>query len=392
MGTRKDNGDGSVFQVNENKWVARIQIGTKADGKPLIKSFSAKTETLAKRKLKDFKRQKDKFLPTNISSVTFMDYMNNWLYNYKKNELKTTSFDRLESTINTHIKPNVGLKQLSKITSSDIQEIINKLFTDKFSHSTIKKVHDAFNSCLSYALIKGDIDKNPMLSVSIQSSNKFETKEARIFTEEELGKIICELNEVFSNGVYKYKYRDAYILMLNTGIRSGECLGILKSDIDFEKKTLHIQRNVAIVRQRDNEDDVTEITGYEINIQNGAKTYSGDRIIDLNKKAMIAINNLMALNPNGKTLIQNRNEKLVSPVNFIRSFNLVLKNVEIEPCGLHSLRHTFASLLFKNGIDVKTVSSILGHASTKITYDTYIHLLRNQKSDAMGVMDNIDFS
>jgi len=391
MATRKNNGDGSVFQVSDTKWVAKIQIGTKPDGKPDIKSFSAKTEALVKRKLKEYKRDKDKFLPTNISSIKFDDYIDNWLYNYKKHELKSTSFDRLESTINTHIKPNIGSKQLPKITTEDIQSIVNDLFAQKFSYSTIKKVHDALNAVFSYALIKNVVAKNPMLLVSLPSKSKFETKQARIFSEDELAKIKCELNEYYSTGRYKYRYRDAFILILNTGIRLGECLGIYKTDIDLAAQTLHIQRDVAVVRQRDG-DDISEVTGYEAKVQNGTKTYSGDRIIDLNNQAMIAVNNLLALNPKGHLLIQQEDGgDIVNPTRFIKSFKSVLKNAGIEPCGVHSLRHTFASLLFNKGVSVKTVSEILGHASVKITYDTYIHLLQEQKREAVQVLDDLTY-
>lgn len=387
-GTRRDNGDGSVFQVSENKWVAKIQYGTTNDNKPAIKYFSAKTEVLAKKKLRDFKRDMGKFLQKNIKTVMFGEYIDNWLYNYKKNELKTTSFDRLESTINTHIKPNIGAKQLSKIKDEDIQSIINNLFTNKYSHSTIKKVHDAFNACFTYAILKKDITENPMPLVNLPSESKFEIKKARIFTEDELSNIICELNEQYSTGRYKYRYRDVFILILNTGLRVGECLGIYKSDINLEEKTLHVQRNVAVVKERD-DDNASEVVGYKVKTQNGTKTYSGDRIIDLNNNAITAIKNLLLLFPSGNLLVQQDNGGIVNPTRLIKSFKSVLQNAGMEPCGVHSLRHTFASLLFKNRVDVKTVSEILGHSSVKITYDTYIHLIQKQKQEAVQVLDSI---
>lgn len=388
--SRKENGDGSIFQVNESKWIARIQYGS-LNGKPQIKSFSAKTEALVKKKLREFKRDKTKYLPENVGYVIFEDYINKWIYEYKRNELKGTSFDRLESTIHTHIIPAVGSAQLQKINNIDLQSLINKLYEDKLSYSTIKKVYDALNSCLSYAVSKNDIEKNPMTSVSLPSKNKFESSEVKIFTEEELSKIICELNTVYANGAYKYRYRDAYMLILNTGIRMGECLGIKKSDINLSDKTIHIQRDVAIVKQRNNKDDISEITSYKVIMQNSVKTYSGDRYIDLNDTAVSAVKNLMALYPNGEMLTQNRNGEVVSPTHLIRSFKGILDTVGINSGGIHALRHTFASMLFKNGIDIKTVSELLGHSSTKITYDTYIHILQKRKQEAVQSLVNMEY-
>ena len=72
------------------------------------------------------------------------------------------------------------------------------------------------------------------------------------------------------------------------------------------------------------------------------------------------------------------------------TFRQIQKRCEISPqYGVHTLRHTFASIMFMNGVDVKTVSAILGHSGTNITYNTYIHLIQEQKIDAMKILNNI---
>ena len=82
-----------------------------------------------------------------IKSTSLEEYINNWLYTYRRNELKPSSFDRLESTIKTYIIPELGYLQLSNITSDDIQKLLNKMLSDKLSHSSIKKVYDVANAC-----------------------------------------------------------------------------------------------------------------------------------------------------------------------------------------------------------------------------------------------------
>lgn len=385
--TRKNNGDGTVYQVNENKWVAKIQIGTKPDGKPDIKQFSATTQANVNRKLKEFKKTRGKYTSQNIKSISFTEYIDKWLYTRKRLELKDSSFDRLESTIKIHIKPNIGLLQMSKVGADDIQEIITNLYEKNLSYSTVKKVYDAFNACFEYAKTNRDIDYNPVDGVSKPSEKNFKTKGAKFFSEEEVKLLLAELKSTYSTGKQKYQYADAYILMLNTGIRMGECLGIHKEDISLEEKTLYIRRNVVTIRKRENKEDISEITGYEIRVQNDAKTNYSERIIDLNDNAIIAARSLLAKNPNSPLLVATKNDKVVSPSTFTKSFYAVLDNAGIGRCGLHTLRHTFASMLFKNGVNAKTVSEILGHSSVKITYDTYIHLIREQKQDAVRVLD-----
>jgi len=92
--TRRKNGEGSVLQVSENKWVAKIQIGVGLNGKPHIKQFSGKTEAIVRRKLKEFKKSTDyteKHLPSND---TVQSYFTIWLREYQYNKLKPSSYDR----------------------------------------------------------------------------------------------------------------------------------------------------------------------------------------------------------------------------------------------------------------------------------------------------------
>jgi len=79
---------------------------------------------------------------------------------------------------------------------------------------------------------------------------------------------------------------------------------------------------------------------------------------------------------------------ICEPRNIDRMFRNILAKCGIKPCGVHALRHTFASMLFKRGVDVKTVSELLGHANVSVTYDRYIHLIKEQKQEAVALLDD----
>ena len=114
--TRKQSGEGAVFQVAEGKWVAKICLGVDGGGKPIIKQFSGKTEAIARKKLKDFKKSPDfaeKHLP---SRETVEAYFSMWLREYQYRKLKPSSFDRLESTVINHIIPHIGKMKIDKVT------------------------------------------------------------------------------------------------------------------------------------------------------------------------------------------------------------------------------------------------------------------------------------
>ena len=123
--TIKKNGEGSVFQVAENKWIAKISLGTRPDGKPNIKQFSGQTEAIVKKKLKDFKKSNDFAEKRMPSGETVRTYFSMWLREYQYNKLKPSSYDRLESTVINHIFPHIGGVKIDKVTRDQIQALFS---------------------------------------------------------------------------------------------------------------------------------------------------------------------------------------------------------------------------------------------------------------------------
>ena len=123
--TRKKNGEGSVFQVAEDKWIAKISLGTRPDGKPNIKQFSGQTEAIVKKKLKDFKKSNDFAEKRVPSGETVRSYFSMWLREYQYNKLKPSGYDRLESTVINHIFPHIGGVKIDKVTRDQIQALFS---------------------------------------------------------------------------------------------------------------------------------------------------------------------------------------------------------------------------------------------------------------------------
>ena len=386
---KRERGDGCIYKRKDDTWTARIQIGTKADGKPKIKAFYGKSEAEVKRKLKAFKQDIRNLSSADIKKVTLEVYILNWLNSYKINTLKSSSFDRLERTVQNQIIPELGYLQIATIVPDDIQRFLNKLYRDENSHSVVKKAYNALNGCMEHAVIKGDIVKNPMLGVNMIPESKFHTRQISFLTEDEVKLLKQELNRTYKNGKPIYVYADAYILILNTGLRMGEALGLKWSDINFEDRTVHIQRNISMIVNRSREDGEPK---YILKIEESVKTKSGNRVVPLNSNAILALNNLKKNNM-GEFVITNTQGKIVPPHNFERTFKRALSNCGIEKDGgVHMLRHTFATLLLRRqsgDMDIKTLSKILGHRDTAITYNTYIHVIGEQKRCLVDKLDNI---
>ena len=383
--TRRKNGEGSVFQVSENKWVAKISLGTKPDGAIKIKQFSGKTEAIVKKKLKDFKASsdfKEKRLP---AQATVRSYFSEWLREYQYNKLKPSSYDRLESTVHNHILPYIGGIKMDKLTRSDVQKLINQLYKEKhLSYSSIKKVYLALHACCQHAYIDEVITRNPCLGISLPSPEE-RTKRVLPLEKEEVIRLKKEVLRMTASQEPLYRYGLACLLILNTGLRMGEAISLCWEDIDFANKRLTVSKNNILVKKRDAAGQI--IGGYEMQTQRSVKTKSSGRTVPINQSAELALMALKKDNPTPCVLTNNRHSKM-SPSNFERSFHSILKQAGIQNSyGIHALRHTFASSLFSKGVDVKIVSRLLGHSSVKITYDTYIHLFENDVRCVTDVLD-----
>lgn len=183
-----------------------------------------------------------------------------------------------------------------------------------------------------------------------------------------------------------YPYGDAFILALHTGLRMGELIALQKGDVDFEAKKLYVRRNAQVVGKRNV--DGSRASGRRT-VLSTTKTYSGTRTISLNNIALEAARRLCDSHPESQCAICGVRGGQVTHERFERSFYRVLDNCGLERTGVHSLRHTFASFLFEQGIDIKTISTLLGHASTKITMDTYIHLIQDTGMYAVAALEAI---
>lgn len=381
MANKRDNGTGTIYQRENETWVGKIYLGLDDAGKRRFKYFSGKTETEVKRKIREYNQSGTKI---EAKKISLQEYLDNWLKTYKRGTIKSSSYDAIETTAKKQIIPNIGMIQLQEVTGTDIQNLLVNLKDSGYSYSTVKKTHDCLNAMFNHATIADDVKKNPMLLVRMLAKSEFEKKDIRYFSQEECALIIEECSRQYKTGAPVYQYADVYVLMLNTGIRLGEAIGLRKADWNKRENTLHIQRNIQSVAKRDSGGN--RIQGKQL-VTNTTKTYSGDRIIPLNKSATEALERLCAQHPNAEYIACSSKGTVIPPERLERTFYRILKNVGISQAGLHSLRHTFASMLFKEDVDIKTISELLGHASIQITLNTYVHLIGKPKHTAVEKLD-----
>ncbi len=386
---RREQGTGSISQRKDGYWQGRFDAGVKPDGKRDVRYVYAKTEAECKRKLKELIKDIHSSDYVNVQKRSVMDYMNNWLTTVKKNELKPKSYDRLEQTLTLDVYPNIGHLQLQAIESKDVQAMINKLKDAGRAHSSIKKAYEAVNACFKLGVIQKTVQSNPALGVTIPSKKLFPAKKIHFYTKEEAQQLIEQAMICWPNGTRRYPLGAFVPLLINTGLRMGELLALRwEEDVDLENKMITVHNNLTFVRDRSKDEKK-----YMLLEQDSVKTDAGqDRSIPINDQALAALLDLQKVTGSQTYVMTTKNGTHVSPRNIDRIFRRIAVAAgfpEEKIYGIHALRHTFATLLLTNDVDIKTVSELLGHSDVTITYNTYIHVIKEQKRKALASIPNL---
>lgn len=298
--------------------------------------------------------------------MLYKDWLYEWLNNYIKPTCKIRTFERYNIIIEKHIIDKLGNFELDSITILMLQNFVSQLSINGNIRTKKGLSGNSINSIIS--VLQSSLKVSNMLSYSSSYvadkivRPKVVEKQIECFSITEQKKIE---NYCINN---KKKKLYGVIICLYTGLRIGELLALKFSDIDFSKaimnisKTCHDSSNGRVIESH--------------------KTRSSNRIIPLPKPILKLIKELKSITK-CEYLIADSN-KPVPVRSYQRTFELVLKKLNIGHKGFHSLRHTFATRALECGMDVKTLSEILGHKNTSITLNRYVHSMFEHKQLMMN--------
>ena len=308
--------------------------------------------------------------------------MTDWLETTKKPQLKPSSYDRIEISCRQQIFCHIGATRLDRISPAQIQALLNEL-SEQRSFSTVKKAYNNLNSCLELAVQRGDLQRNPLRTVVLPKNNK--STDICSYTKDQIRKIAAEATSCYKNGNYKYRYGWAIVLLLNTGIRVGELLYLKWKDVDLEHRYIYVHGDIAVVKTRSE-----EASSYTVIEQDTPKTKKSNRYIQLNDRAYEALIKLKALIGDSVRVISTKNATIPTPRKIHDTMRHILDRCGIEGAKdiVHALRHTFATELIRQGVDIKVVSELLGHSDVSTTIGIYYHTIDAQKHAAMEKLAN----
>ena len=362
------------------------------------KYFYGKTEKEIKEKIKKYEKENT----VSTSKLLLSDFMKDWLYNTKQHQVKRRTFDSYEQYYNMLI---INYKdyiisdvQLCSLTTEILTKYFNSL-ADKYSLSTIKKANVLLNQCLNYAVDKELIDVNPMDKVKLPNEDRVKKQKKQIpfLSPDDMDKLYEESFRIQEEGfringsvgelVYGNNAK-IIVLIMYTGLRISEALGLKWEDVDFENKCIKVKRNLSRIKNRDKDTDGENYKYVETTV----KKKASERTIPLSDRAYEVLEYLKTNNKSTNDIdyvCVSKNGKIAGQRNITRTLNsmLVRGKCSVKKCGLHSLRHSFGSFLVSKGVDIATVSTLMGHEDITTTYNVYTHVLKQQQIDAIKVFD-----
>ena len=423
MGKKRANSEGSIRKRKDSRWEGFYTASyDPAPGKQKIKNVLGKTQAEIKEKLKKAIADSQRLDMNRSGTHTVKSWVTMWYEVYAEPRLRENTKDYYLNYINNHIIPQLGDIKLDKLTTIQIQKFYNDLQKNgrvqRYQHIQLKNkglsvrvvhgIHTLLNNCLEQAVAERLILVNPARGRKLP---KMEKREMKVLPEEKIRPYLMEAD--------KRGLLAPFYLELTTGLRRGELLALLWTDLDVEKRTISITKQVTrtkgelVVSQPKTHNSIRVLPvsqqavellveehkkhpGNPLTRTKGElvvsqpKTHNSIRVLPVSQQAVDLLVEEHKKHPGNPYMFPSpKTGGMFDPDSFRHTHEKILKAIGAEHIRFHDLRHTFATLSLKNGVDVKTLSSTLGHYSAGFTLSTYTHATPDMMREAADTMGDV---
>ena len=378
MAKRRASGEGSIRKRKDGRWEGRYIAGHDEKGKAIRRNVLGKTQAEVKEKLKAALEEAGMVDIARAEEYTVGSWVLNWYSLYVKPNVRETTQRFYEGYIDQRVIPALGNIPLKKLTARDIQ----KLYNDTREHGRIRKeqkeknpglsasyvrgLHTMLHGCLERAVKERLILRNPCDDCI---PPKLQRQEMHILSLEDVS---AYLREAERRGVLAI-----FFLELCTGLRKGELTALLWEDLNAEQGTLRVDKQAQ------------SIPGGGVKVTR-PKTETSIRTLSVSKEVVRLLEEEHAKHPDNPYMFPSPATGGMYYPDTINSLHeKILKGAGLKHLRLHDMRHTAASLMLQNGVDIKTVSEMLGHYDAGFTLRTYTHTTAHQQKLAADMMGSL---
>ena len=293
---------------------------------------------------------------------------------YKRADLRPRTWESYEIIVRNHLVPAIGALPLQSLRPEHLQKLYNEKTAQGYSPQTVHHINKVIHGALEQAIKNRLIQHNPAKAVTLP---RLKRDEIQVMTREQQTRFIEALAD--------HPLGVAFLVLLGTGIRRGELLGLHWADVDLEEGVIYIRNNLV------------QVKGRGLVLQE-PKTEKSKRIIPLPRAVLEELKRHQERmreaglydpeDPNTPVFCSGEGN-YIWPRNFSRAYDALRRKAGIEGITLHALRHTFATNLLEHGENLKVVQELLGHAKIATTADIYSHVAPEIKREAVKKLDQL---
>ena len=375
MAKKRANGEGNIRKRADGRWEGRYTAGYHPEtGKRIIKNVLGKTQAECKAKLKKAIDESQSLDVGRADEYTVAAWLRTWFELYAKPHIRPSTMNYYRN-IEQHIIPAIGDIPLNKLTTRDLQKFYNDLQSNGrlrkvqkkekpgLSNSTVRGIHMMLHNALDRAVKEKLILTNPTENCIIP---KIEKQEMKILHPDHIS--------AYLNAAERRNALPMFYLELVTGLRKGEITALLWSDLDAKNKTISVSKQY--IKNPNGELTLSR-----------PKTETSVRKVSIPQEAVDLLMVEHGKHPENPYMFPSpATGEMYYPDSVVNLHKKILKDAGLPHIRFHDLRHTFATLALQNGVDVKTVSSMLGHYDAGFTLRTYTHATRQKQDEAAQTM------
>ncbi|MCC7020680.1 MAG: site-specific integrase [Ardenticatenales bacterium] len=366
--TRRGNNEGTIRKRSDGRWEARISVNGRQ------RSVYGKTRDEVSRKLRTLQQSVDQGLPLHNERTTVAQFLEQWLETAVRVSVRPSTLKSYTGHIKFHIVPAIGTVPLVKLQPQHVQRMINALLESGLSPSTVLRVRATLRRSLNQAMKWGVVSRNVATLVTPPKVERFRVEP---LTAEEALAIL--------QVVKPHRLEALYTLLLGSGLRLGEALGLRWEDVDLAQGKLTVRfalqridgtHKLVAPKSRSSRRTVALPQFVLHALQRHRERQELERLIWTDTNALGLVFTTLAGRP------------LDGPA-ANSTFKRLLKSADLRPLRLHDLRHGYASLLLAKGVHARVVMELLGHSQISLTLDTYSHVIPALQHEAVDRLDEL---
>ena len=368
---------GKATKQKNGRYQRSVKIGIDANGKPIRKFFTATTLREVDAMVADFKRQQEAGLDVTRADMTFAEMGQLWLTQYKCS-LAGGSYRRYESILENHLAPVIGGMKLKDLKPLHLKMLINTMAEKQYSSKTMMEIKQTAAQVMEAAVENDLVHRNVFAKVTVP---KTEAEEREPIGETER-KLILDTCTGHRMGI-------PALIMLYTGIRKGELIALTWNDIDLDAERLSVNKAATFHNNT-------------VSIKT-PKTKSGLRTVPI-PKLIIPMVRATKEAAESEQVCPSVKGELMTHTAYNSAWNSYLhflnlkaggrdasrsnpKVQAIEAFTAHQLRHTYATMLYDAGVDIKSAQKFLGHSNIQVTLKIYTHLSEGKEQAAVEALN-----